>query len=52
MEAKVRGWLLIIGAIVAGYFSWTNPDVDKWAVMILALLALISGIHHIGKHKK
>jgi uncharacterized membrane protein len=51
MEAKVRGWIMIIGALVAGYYAYGSGD-DKIALLILALLALISGIHHIGKHKK
>jgi hypothetical protein len=50
MEANVRGWLLIIGAIAAGYFAWTGDA--KWSILVLALLSLISGFHHIGKHKK
>lgn len=52
MDSKVRGWLAVIAALVAGYLAWTANDADKWAVMVLALLLLISGYHHItSKHK-
>jgi hypothetical protein len=53
MEANIRGWILIIGALVAGYLAWVSNDADKWSVLILALLFLISGYHHsTSKHKK
>ena len=51
MEAKVRGWLAIIGALVAGYLAWIGNT--KWSLIVLALLLLISGYHHITtKHKR
>jgi hypothetical protein len=51
MDQKVRGWLAVIAALVAGYLAYIGNM--KWAVLILALLLLISGYHHItAKHKK
>jgi hypothetical protein len=50
MDAKTRGWVLIIGALLAGYFAWAGNA--TWSLYILALLSLISGYHHaMGKHK-
>jgi hypothetical protein len=51
MESKVRGWLYIIGALLAGYFTWQGNTM--WALYVLALLFLVSGWHHaMGAHKK
>jgi hypothetical protein len=49
MERKVRGWLGIIGAVLAGYFTYAgNSD---YALYIFALIALVSGVHHVMGHK-
>ncbi len=51
MDSKVRGWLAIIAALVAAYFAWGNRNVPV-AVLILALMLLISGYHHVtSKHR-
>ncbi len=51
MDAKLRGWLYIVGALVAGYCAWYNNL--QWSTLILAALFLVSGWHHaMGKHKK
>ena len=48
MDQKTRGWIFIIGALIAG---WMGYDQGNWAIVILALLFLISGWHHgFGKH--
>jgi hypothetical protein len=53
MDQKVRGWLAVIAALVVGYIAWSGKAEMKWAVLILALLLLISGYHHLTtKHKK
>ncbi len=43
MESKTRGWIYIIGALVAGYLGWTT---QSWADLVFALLFLVSGYHH------
>ena len=49
MEKNVRGWIYIVGALVAGYLAWAPRD---WADLVLALLFLVSGWHHaFGAHK-
>ena len=50
MEKAARGWIYIIGALVAGYFAWQSNL--QWSAYVIALLFLISGYHHaFGKHK-
>jgi len=49
VESKVRGWIYIVAALLAGWFAWTGKDM--WAILILALSMLISGYHHISSHK-
>ena len=50
MEKTVRGWIYIIGALIAGYFAWGGNS--QWSLYLLALLFLVSGWHHaIGKGK-
>ena len=51
MEKTFRGWIYIIGALVAGYFTWAGNTAGS--LFVLALLFLISGYHHaFGAHKK
>jgi len=50
MDSKTRGWVFIVGALVAAYLAWPSRD---WADLVLALLFLVSGAHHVsGKHRK
>jgi hypothetical protein len=49
MDAKTRGWISIVGAVLAGYFAYAGNT--QWALYLFALMTLISGIHHISKHK-
>ncbi len=44
MESKTRGWIYVVGALVAGWFAWSGND--KWSLLVLALLFLVSGWHH------
>jgi len=44
MDKKTRGWILIIGALLAGYFAFAGNTL--WSLYLLALLSLISGYHH------
>jgi hypothetical protein len=48
MDSKSRGWLNIIGGIVAGYFAYSGNSL--WSLYVLALLFLLSGWHHMS-HK-
>lgn len=50
MDPKMRGWLNIIGALVAGYFVWSGNT--AWSIYVLALLSLISGFHHVSSKRK
>ena len=50
MDRKTRAWVLIIGAVLAGYFAWAGNS--QWSLYLLALLALVNGLHHAtGKGK-
>ncbi|HSU72234.1 MAG TPA: hypothetical protein VLJ21_00095 [Candidatus Binatia bacterium] len=49
MERKSRGWLNIIGAIVAGYLAYAGNN--QWSLYVLALLFLLSGWHHASTKK-
>ena len=46
MDTKIRGWINVIGAIVAGYFAYSGQS--QWSLYVLALLSLISGWHHVS----
>jgi len=46
-ESKVRGWIYIIVAILAGWFAYAGNT--QWALYVLALSMLFSGWHHISK---
>jgi len=54
MEAKLLGWIQIIGAALV---LWFNKDVFRMAsgpsiaIAILAVLFLIVGLHHLGEKK-
>lgn len=50
MDAKTRGWLYVIIALVAGYLVWIGNT--KWALLALALSLLISGYHHLTTKEK
>jgi hypothetical protein len=45
MEKKTRGWINIIGSLVAGYFVYAGKT--EVSLYLLALLFLISGLHHV-----
>ena len=50
METKTRGWLYLIVGVLAIYFNWSGR-VD-WAIYVLAISMVLSGLHHaFGKHK-
>ncbi len=50
-EPKVRGWIYVLAALLAGYFVYDGNL--PWAVYVLAFCMLFSGYHHItAKHKK
>ncbi len=49
MDSKVRGWINVIGALLAGYFTWAGNSM--WALYVLALLSLIAGYHHAFRGK-
>ncbi|MEM4247235.1 MAG: hypothetical protein QXR48_01100 [Candidatus Woesearchaeota archaeon] len=49
-EAKVRGWVYVVAALVAGYFGWQGNL--QWAVYVLALCMLFSGYHHLTTKEK
>jgi hypothetical protein len=44
MDSKTRGWIYIIGALLAGFFTWQGNMM--WSSYVLALLFLVSGYHH------
>ncbi len=46
-DSKVRGWIYIIVAILAGWFTYSGNI--PWAIYLLALSMLFSGWHHISK---
>ena len=48
-DAKTLGWIQIVGALISGYIAYMN---EGWEVVILALLFLITGIHHVMEKKK
>jgi hypothetical protein len=48
MDSKTRGWIYIIGALVAGWLGWQARD---WAILILSLLFLLTGYHHAMQRK-
>lgn len=54
MEAKVLGWLQIVGAALALWFNRsvfelkTGPGI---ALAIMAVLFLIMGLHHLSEKK-
>jgi len=48
LDAKILGGIQLIGALVAGYLSW---QVREWSVLILALLFLITAVHHLAEKK-
>ncbi len=49
MDSKTRGWIYIIGALLAGWFAYSGNT--QWSLYLLALLFLVSGWHH-GMGKK
>jgi len=46
MQPKVLGGIQVIGGLIAGYFGWGD-----WAIVVLALLFIIMGIHHFTEKK-
>ncbi len=46
MESNIRGWIAIVGALVLGYFAYAGNT--QWALYLVALLTLVSGIHHVS----
>jgi len=48
MEPKIRGIINIIGALVVGYLAYTETYM-KWAVILLAVLFLLAGYHHVSR---
>jgi len=47
MEPKIRGIVNIIGALAVGYLAYT--DQYKWAIILLAVMFLIAGYHHVSR---
>ena len=50
MNPKTLGVLQLIGAIITGYLGFT--DNLKWGELILALVILITAVHHLGEKKR
>ncbi|MBU0460611.1 MAG: hypothetical protein KJ597_00530 [Nanoarchaeota archaeon] len=49
IHEKVLGLIQFAGGILAGVLGWLNKD---WAVVILAVVILIMGVHHLTEKKK
>ncbi len=43
MDSKTRGWIYVVGGLIAGWMGWQAKD---WATLILSVLFLVSGYHH------
>ena len=48
INTKTLGVVQLIGALVAGYFGWMNTN---WGVLVLAIVILVMGIHHLTSKK-
>jgi hypothetical protein len=48
-DAKTLGWIQIVGSVLSGILAYQN---EGWEVLILAVLFLITGIHHVMEKKK
>jgi len=49
MDRKVRGWILLIGGVLAAWFTWKNNV--AWALYLLAIVQLVSAWHHLTAKK-
>ncbi|MFC1685537.1 hypothetical protein ACFLZZ_00780 [Nanoarchaeota archaeon] len=49
IEYKTMGWLQLIGAVVAGFFGYQDSN---WGVLTLAIVLLLTSIHHLTTKKK
>ncbi|MBI4146998.1 hypothetical protein HY489_06715 [Candidatus Woesearchaeota archaeon] len=52
MEAKLLGWLQIVGAAIMLYFDsmvFTTPSGPAVSVAVAAVLFLVMGLHHLGE---
>lgn len=51
MDSKPRGWVYIVGALLAGWFAYKGNL--QYSAYLLSLLFLVSGWHHsTAKHRK
>jgi hypothetical protein len=49
MDRKARGWILLIGAVLAAWFTWKSNL--ALALYIVAIVQLVSAWHHLSAKK-
>lgn len=55
MEARMLGWIQIVGAAVALYFDravFSVPSGPTIAIAVLSVLFVIVGLHHLAEKPK
>jgi len=48
IDSKMMGWIQVVGAIVSGWFGYQSLD---YGVLVLAVVVLTMGVHHLYKKK-
>jgi hypothetical protein len=49
MDSKVLGGIQLVGALIAG---WVGFQAQRWDSLVLALLFLVTAIHHLTEKTK